>query len=152
MRVAGPVCFILLLVEPTTIEYGSPSVTPAWSLTRVIAALCMYPLLALACVYGTWVVAALTLGRVPVMYADDPAGINRLTKAMQPVSAILLAMSVPVSLVHVALASSGAIKYSLGGRWDVRRLAWCGAAMVLWGVFWGLVRWDPGRVTDWLMD
>ena len=122
-----------------------------WSLTRLIAALCVYPLLALASVYGTWVIAALTLGRVPVMYADDPAGINRLTKSMQHESAILLALSVPVSLVHVALASAGAI--ILPGRTrDVRRLAWCGAAVVFWGVHWALVPWDAGRVTGWLID
>jgi hypothetical protein len=138
---------------PPTLEYGSPTVASAWSLTRVIAWMCVYPLMAAAFVYGTWVAAALALGRRPEMYADDPSGINGTTRVMQVASVLLLFAGMPLMLLHLALAMR-AVLWSLthDGRRDWRRLRSGVLAIVVWVVFWVVIIADPGRVTDWLMD
>ena len=135
-----------------TLEYGSPSVRPAWSLTRVIAWMCVYPLLTAAFVYGTWVVAAVTLGHAPGTYINDPAGINWVTSTMQGIAVLLIIMAVPLTFVHLVVAVSAAIGSVAEGKWDWRRQVWCAITVLAWAGLWGLVRWDPGRVTDWLMD
>ena len=156
MSVARPVLFILEGVEtrtPPKLEYGSPSIPPTWSLTRVIAWMCVYPLLTAAFLYGTWLTAAIMLGHAPGVYVDDPSGIHWITHGMQIASVLLLFMGMPLMLLHVLLAIRATLwSLTSDGRRDWHRLGWGLTGIMVWAGFWVLVTWDPGRVTDWLMD
>ena len=116
-----------------------------WSWWRC-AMLGTYPLLTLAALYVTWLVAWVSLGHMPRSSLDDPAQIGPWVDVSAVAFALLRLGMLPAFAVHIGLAVATIART---GR---RTLAPLAAAAAAWIVAYVVLAVDPGRVLYWYMD
>lgn len=124
---------------------SQPSRSEALAARAQILAWC-YPLLALASLYGTWLIAWLVLGHMPRPSLDDPKSISSLVDVAHTVTTVLL-IGFPVA----AIAGIALQLVQPRVSWSTRVLC-CGAMILLWLATIAFLRWDPFQVGTWYMD
>lgn len=106
------------------------------------------PLAAVGVVHLLYVVAWGVLGRRPVPYMDDPAGVAYVGTACEWTLMVYL-LGLPISFVSIlCLASVMHFNRRLG--WQT--IQFVAIAAVLWGAGLALGQWDPVGAVRWLMD
>lgn len=108
-----------------------------------------YPWIWLCSAYVTWLVAVISLGRVPRPLLDDPKLLSSSVNAVHTLSVLLLLAMLPLGLVSVigALVLAGIRRLP----WRAVR-SWLAALFVSWALAIGYGRMDPGRVVAWFID
>jgi hypothetical protein len=112
--------------------------------------LCAFPLLLLACFYGTWLAGRAALGRWPRLIFDDPKHIKGGMMWMYNVTYYLITFGIP--LFCLSLLAVGAIVLIRRREGWRKRLIELGIAIFLF--FWLVLfaRWDPQSVMEWYFD
>ena len=103
-----------------------------------------FPMIQVGSIYGTWLIAAVLLGRLPVPMQDDPKG---------------LAIDVPCFMTGcLMILSPGAAVFGFLHELSAPESSWSrriGRAFLLlsfWGATISFHRWDPLRVVEWFID
>ncbi|MDE0864736.1 MAG: hypothetical protein OSA98_13180 [Rubripirellula sp.] len=105
----------------------------------------LYPVLVLVSLYGTWLLAWVALGSIPVPMRDDPKGISMIT--LPYIMTNVLLMVAPVGCIAGVLG-----QFLYHGRTMMFRFLHAGGVALLWFGSFSLVGWDPGRVVEWFFD
>jgi hypothetical protein len=125
---------------------------PRW-LRWIVVAISLYPLLALALLYGTWLAAAVSLGHWPRPSRDDPKYINGFVSTLHTMTWIAIMFASPAFAANaIALVADGVSRWWYNRRFPAKTIALAGIAACLWITVIALVKIDPGRVLYWFMD
>ena len=112
-----------------------------------------YPVLLPAALYGTWVIAGLSVGRWPRPYSDDPDSMNMVVTCAIFFVLFLWFIGLPIYAVLVVFALGWALLRCLHKRPSDMRLAVCAClSIVLLMVSICFLYWDPLSVYQWFID
>ncbi len=113
----------------------------------------VYPVLLPVALYGTWVIARLSLGRWPRPSIDDPKYINMVVSCAHSFVAYLLFFGLPIFVVLAVFALVWGLLRSIRKQPHGMRLAGCAClSMVLMVLTICLLYWDPLSVCNWFGD
>jgi hypothetical protein len=110
---------------------------------------CIYPLLFISSLYGTWIVAWIVLGHRPHAYHDDPKCIGAVVSLFCGMFYFLFVFFFPFVLVSACFLLIGICERCLTRR---NPLPIIGSPLLVWIVVFGLVRWDPLQLVRWICD
>ena len=112
-----------------------------------------YPVLLPAALYGTWVIARLSLGRWPRPSIDDPKSINMVVSCAGSFVFFLVFVGLPIFAVLAVFVLGWGLLRCLLKRPRGMRLVGCAClSMVLMVVAICFLYWDPLSVLNWFMD
>jgi len=105
----------------------------------------IYPIGFVAFLYGTWLLAWIALGTMPVPMLNDPKGIP-LIQIPYIITNVLM-----VGFPVVALAGA-LVQLMVSSRRMMIRFFHLGGVILVWILILMLLGWDPGRVLEWFFD
>lgn len=119
----------------------------------ILVALWVYPLLPIAALYATWIVAWIVLGHKPRPGLDDPKYISPIVDVPYGIAAILVGTS-PVTAI---IALPAGFMVTTAWVWSKQISFWgklmlIGMFVLLYPAAFFLLVWDPLRVLYWFMD
>ena len=83
--------------------------------------------------YSTWLVAVISLGRVPRIYADDPKFINGWVSTFHSVTLLAFFLALPLFVTNLAIAFAiGIQRYISEQRWRWTTLTPFGLTLMIW--------------------
>jgi hypothetical protein len=120
--------------------------------TFAVNASLIYPPLAVASLYGCWLLASRILGRPPVAWIDDPA--ETLSARGFDWLGLVVSLFVFIGMVPVFILSVvGNCIYVLTRRPSATRAGLRAMTVVgIWLWFWIWIRTDPHEIIKWWMD
>jgi len=113
----------------------------------------VYPVLLPAALYGTWLIAGLSLGRWPRPSIDDPKYINMVVSCAHSFALFLGTVGLLIYAVLAVFALGwGLLRCILKRPHGMRLAVYAFLSMVLLVVAIRFVYWDPLSVFNWFMD
>jgi hypothetical protein len=113
----------------------------------------VYPVLLPAALYGTWLIAGLSVGRWPRPYSDDPDSINMVVTCAVFFVAFLWFVGLPIYAFLAVFTLGWGLLRCLQKRPRGISLAVCAClSMVLLVVSICFLNWDPLSVYKWFID
>lgn len=118
--------------------------TILWSLAY------FYPVLSTACIYSSWLTACICLGRMPRPMLDDPKSIGGIVDAAYMLSMIAI-LTAPIMIPLCFFSSLICPLNLVRGRVTQAVILGIGYIAITVGLIL-IIRFDPGRVLEWLAD
>lgn len=107
----------------------------------------LYPLVLLAAITGTWLLAFLELGAMPRPNLDDPKSLHYLTQIYATEITIMLLVCAPGAALAGLMAQFLVFRKSLE-----RRVMSAACLALTWVACFVLLRHDPFGILNWLFD
>lgn len=112
-----------------------------------------YPVLLPAALYGTWVIARLSLGRWPRPSIDDPKYINIVVSCAHSFVIYIVIFGLPIFAFLVVLSLlCGLLRCLLKRPHGMRLAGYACLSMVLMVLAICFLYWDPLSVLNWFLD
>lgn len=105
-----------------------------------------YPVIFIACLYGTWLIAWVALGYPPRPSLDDPSSISWVVNLFYYPTGLLMAGAPGAVFLGIAIQLCNPAR-SISGRGTMAM-----GLIAFWALIFVFVRLDPWQVMNWFMD